>query len=142
MADALSVIPTAVWNLSTSLYEKRKNAAQNFQFQKLVSLQWKMPDEFLLNKAAAVDVRAVEGDDDGDGFGGGCETKIEEDEGDGWGERSAAGVRREERRGSESGERSAAEVRAGRGASAGVRGEERSAAGVRAERRGRRRGSE
>ncbi|KAK9083787.1 hypothetical protein Scep_030258 [Stephania cephalantha] len=99
--------------------------------------------------SAAVDVRAVEGDDDGDGFGGGCETKSEEDEGDGWGERSAdgsersaAGVRREERRWSESGERSAAGVRAGRGASAGVtRGsdrresEERSAAGVRAQRR-------
>ncbi|KAK9118986.1 hypothetical protein Scep_017079 [Stephania cephalantha] len=73
----------------------------------LLSLTWKL---------AAVDVRAVEGDDDGDGFGGGCETKSEEDEGDGWGERSAdgsersaAGVRREERRGSESGERSAAE---------------------------------
>ncbi|KAK9132319.1 hypothetical protein Scep_011847 [Stephania cephalantha] len=50
---------------------------------------------------AAVDVRAVEGDDYGDGFGGGGETESEEDEGDGWSERSTDGSeRREERRGS------------------------------------------
>ncbi|KAK9107365.1 hypothetical protein Syun_023376 [Stephania yunnanensis] len=48
---------------------------------------------------AAVDVRAVEGDDDdGDGFGGGGETKSEEDEGDGWGERSTYGSERREKR--------------------------------------------
>ncbi|KAK9161092.1 hypothetical protein Syun_007433 [Stephania yunnanensis] len=68
---------------------------------------------------AAVDVPAVEGDDDGDGIDGEGETKSEEDEGDGWGERSAGG--------SESGEtRSAAGIRAQRRAAVRAWREERS----------------
>ncbi|KAK9163585.1 hypothetical protein Syun_004487 [Stephania yunnanensis] len=78
---------------------------------------------------AAVDVPAVEGDDDGDGIGGEGETKSEEDEGDGWGERSAGG--------SESGEtRSAAGVRAERRAGVRAQREERSESAAQTRERG------